>query len=1694
MKDVHRMSNSPLSLILEKYRNVSFSERDKGARFEILIQRYLKTEPLYASRFKKIWLWNEFPFRHDFGGKDIGIDLVAETTDGDYWAIQCKCYAEDAHLGKDAVDSFLATSSKRFQNEALKTVGFSTRLWISTTRNFGSEFENTIRNQNPPVIKLSLTDLENSPVDWFELEKGSSGKRSRKEQKKLRPHQADAVAAVYKYFKKRENTRGKLVMACGTGKTFTALKIAEKETGGNGLVLCLVPSIALVGQMLREWSSDSSGEFNAICVCSDSEVSKKRSKDSDELFETVENLALPASTDAKSVCAQIYKYAGTNPAGRRGLTVVFSTYHSIDVISEAQKKLSASYGKNSFDFDLIICDEAHRTTGVTLKNESESAFVRVHDNEFIVAAKRLYMTATPRLYGEESKKKAKESDAVLCSMDDFDLYGEEIFRIGFGEAVEKGLLADYKVLVLTIGKEQISPSLQAAIADGGTEINTDDAAKFIGCLNALSKRMLVNHELLSASDPEPMRRAVAFCQNIKISKKTTGVFNNSQKLYEADFDEELRKSLVQVEAEHVDGSMGAGTRDAKLAWLKEETSSLSRKKCRILTNVRCLSEGVDVPALDAVLFLSARNSQIDVVQSVGRVMRVAEGKKYGYIIIPVVIPAGVKPEEALDKNDRFAVVWSVLNALRAHDDRFNAIVNKIQLNKNRPKQILVGGIADGDGNSVSESSPIQDELNLRFEKLSGEIYVKMVEKVGDRRYWENWAKDVAEIAKRHIERIQKLVSVAGTHKTAFDEFVCELRQNINPSVREDDVIEMLAQHIITRPVFNALFENHEFTQNNAISKSMSEMLNLLEEQALDKDHETLERFYKSVRKRVSDIDNAEGKQKIIKDLYDKFFKTAFPKVVEKLGIVYTPIEIVDFLIHSVEHVLRTEFSRSLADENVHILDPFTGTGTFITRLLQSGIIPKEKLLHKYRNEIHANEIVLLAYYIASVNIENTFAEVAGTKNYDPFPGACLTDTFQLGEDGNDALLFKMFPENSKRVRDQKRVPLRVILGNPPYSVGQKSANDNAQNESYPKLENRIAETYAAGTNATSSKSLYNSYVKAFRWASDRIDSKNGGIVAFVTNGTWLDGNAMDGFRKCLEKEFSSIYVFNLRGNCRTSGELRQREGGGAFGIGCRDPISLTILVKMGEAVSNRFTENLQERNPAKRMQFAPEEGAMKRLETASPKARIYYRDIGDYLSRESKLEIIKKAHDISFRDGSAWEILSPNEHGDWINLRNDKFSTYIPLAPEKKFDAGTKSVFVINSLGVVTNQDAFAYNFSKEFLRDKTVESINFYNAECRAFQEKRRNFPKKKFLELVEIDDSKISWFTKLQGKCERGEEAIFSEKYFRKSIYRPFQKQVHYFNPEWTNRPGQMPELFPTREHENLVICVGGKNEHSPLITNCVPDLHLNGDVQAFPLYYYEENTARERSLFDSLGEAVSNRFQTDDRFIRRDGISDFILERSRELYGERVTKEDIFYYVYGFLHSPDYRREFSADLKKMLPRLPLTDLPRDFWAFSKAGRELAELHLNYETAPLPRDILATYYSGEAVFNRFTEDTREGNSTKRLETASPSLRVLQMRFEKGLKPKDRPDKILYNEQITVGPVPAEAYDYVVNGKSAIEWVMERYAVTTHKESGIINDPNLWCEEHGDPAYIVNLLRRVIDLSRKSVAIINSLPHISFS
>ena len=1654
-----------LDEILYKFRTESFTQKDKGTRFERLMRSWLLSDPRY-SMLTEVWLWEDFPSKADFGGKDTGIDLVARTDSGDYWAIQCKCYKDDATIDKPAVDSFLATSSRTFKDvDTLQTTSFARRVWISTTNHWGINAEEAIQNQNPPVNRVSLVDLQNSPVDWQLLLDGLKGKDAMLPGKQPREHQLRAMSAAHEYFTTHD--RGKLIMACGTGKTYTALKIAEEMLPEKGLVLFLVPSISLLGQTLNAWCADATKPIKGICICSDAKASRKIKKDFDDTQDSAVDLAVPATTNPKNIAKQLKAYRSHD-----GLTVVFSTYQSIEAIKAAQdetlKETSGSYGK----FDLIVCDEAHRTTGVKLSDRDESNFTKIHDADYIKGKKRLYMTATPRLYGSSAKIKASEKDAILCSMDDEKLYGDEFFRVNFSYAVEHGLLTDYKVLVLTVNEDDLPGEVLKDIKDpNNTELNFDDTSKLIGVINGLSKIIRGDNRVTWDNDPGVMQRAIAFCSSIGNAASPGTSVNTSMVLpkicekYRDSIDPEEREHVVEVSARHIDGSMNSQERNAQLAWLAED--NIAENECRVLTNVRCLSEGIDVPALDAVLFLSSRNSQVDVVQSVGRVMRnFRKGqpgeKKYGYIIIPIVVPSDVKPEDALDNNVYFSTVWNILNALRSHDDHFNAEVQKIALNKNKASKVVVGGPGIGhnalsDGQDTHDAQQLENaevarQLELRFGEMQSGIYAKLVEKCGDRLYWENWSKKVGLIARKFIERISKLVENVPALKSEFNIFVKGLQENLNPSVDEGQAIEMLAQHLISQPVFDALFQDYNFVNNNAVSRSMHRMIEQLEEVGgFKKDTAELEQFYDSVRVNVGNIDNLEGKQTVIKNLYEKFFKGAFPLTVEKLGIVYTPVECVDFIIHSVNDILMREFNSSLSDENVHIIDPFTGTGTFITRLLQSGLIKPEDMERKYLNEIHCNEIVLLAYYIADVNIEAVYHDIMKPDHYVNYDGICLTDTFQLAESAQQSLSQEFFRENSEGVLRQKKAPIRVVIGNPPYSVGQKSANDNAANLSYPILDSRISETYAKLATETNNKgSIYDSYIRAFRWASDRIPQNEGGVIGFITNSGWIDKLAFDGFRRSLANEFTDIYVIDLRGSIRgKSGEAAKREGQSVFDI--LTGVAITILVK----------------NPQK----------------STNEAKIHYFDIGEYLNKKSKLNKIKDFRSILTKK-IPWLSIRPNEKADWINQRDGLFDTLIPLAPSKKFSLDSKSVFSLYSMGIATNRDTWDYNFSTVSLLENISSTVKFYNSQVELLSDARSKGDNRPFEDIVSNDVTKISWSSSLTSTLERGLKASFEPNTVKTSLYRPFVKTNLYFGDKFVHRRGQFNNIFPTSDSVNMCIIftgVGGRKDFASLISSSFVDLELIEKCQCFPLYWYEENKVQEQSLFDFGSESS-------DKYIRRDGITDWILKEVRTRFGnsKAITKEHIFYYVYGILHSPQYRERFAADLKKSLPRIPIVDNVEDFMAFYKAGKALAELHLNYEQVPPSPDVTATI--ADAVYKEPTSDDPFSGYTQYDHFFVDKMTFPKVRNEAGKLVPDK-SRIIYNGNITIENIPAKAYEYIVNGKSAIEWIMERYAITQDSRSLIVNNPNDWSKEHHNPTYIFDLLLSIINLSVQTVDIVNSLP-----
>jgi len=1613
---------SALQKVLLTIRENSTNTTEMGNAFERLSKVFLEHDATQNQQYSKVWHYEDWAKENEgYSTKDIGIDLVAKLREEEgYCAIQCKFYEPEYSISKVDLDSFISASS---------TDDFQRLVLIDTSiQPIGKNARSVFDNINKDYIRIQLSELEESRIDW--LSYVSDGTVRLHSKKELRDHQIKALSAVREGL--AENDRGKMIMACGTGKTLTSLRIAEELAGAGKSVLYMVPSLALMSQTVREWKNDAKEDFTAFSACSDDKVGRKKPKD-DQIQVNLHDLSFPATTDARKLSEQIKR------SNKSKMTVVFSTYHSIDVISSAQ------YDHDLGEFDLIICDEAHRTTGAKLVEDDESNFIKIHSDENVRGKKRLYMTATPRIYGETAKQKEVEGEVNLASMDDKSIFGENLFYRGFGWAVENDLLTDYKVVVLMMDEQIVSDRVQRSFTEGA-ELELDDATKMVGCYKALAKVGIQTNKEGISNDIKPMKRALAFCQNIKTSQMFSSEFSNVVDDYISHEDvTEEQKTNLQVELFHVDGTFNAEQRNEKLSWLKDDTDE---NICRVLTNARCLSEGVDVPALEAIMFIHPRKSQIDIVQSVGRVMRKAEGKKLGYVIIPITVAPGVSAEKALNDNERYKVVWQILNALRAHDERFDSTINRIGLGEDVSDRIeIIDGTSTseleattavvedvkskakkkdtndedadtnlgGDEETVENASDEPEQLSFTFTDLSQAIKAKIVEKCGTRDYWENWASDIAKIAQQHITRINSIVLNSGTkERAAFMQFVAEIRDDLNPEITETDAVEMLAQHIITRPVFDTLFQGNRFTSENAVSKAMETVLSQIYDKKIDTETRTLEKFYDSVTRRAADIITSTGRQTLILELYDRFFRNAFPLMTQKLGIVYTPVEVVDFIIHSVEDVMQEEFATSLGNDGVHILDPFTGTGTFISRLLQSGVMSKDQIRRKLKSEIHANEIVLLAYYIACINIEAVYDDLVKENQYQSFDGMVLTDTFQLYEQDRD-MIANLLPDNSERRTRQKNRNIRVVVGNPPYSIGQRSENDNAANIQYPNLDDSISKTYAKHSSAQRQVALYDNYIRAFRWASERIGDE--GVIGFVTNAGWIDGNATDGFRKCLSYEFSKIYVFHLRGNQRTSGELSRKEGGKIFGSGSRSPIAITILVKNKNA---------------------PQKGT------------IYFHDIGDYLDRKQKLSIISKLKSIkSMMDDDKFIKIQPDANNDWINQTDKSFEKYAVMGSKTAED---KPLFERYTLGVVTSRDAWCYNFSKHKLGLNIEKLSSNYNREVEKLL-RGEVFDKSK----LNSDKTQYSWSRSLLSNLKNKRKIQFDADSIWTSIYRPFTKTNLYFDKNLNEVQYQLSKVYPTNISSNTCIVVNGagaKTEFSALAVNKIPDYNFfQAGAQTFPLVLYDMQS-------EGLFAVDSTRPSIDINWVKEISQST----------GEQITDLQLFHYIYAVLHSAEYKFKFQNNLMKELPRIPFSKRQDTFLDFAKKGEILMELHVNFERQ-----------------EKYKIDIAQGNlDLLAIESPKDFYRVQQMKFAK----KGDKSTVIYNKNFTIKNIPLEAYEYIVNGKPALEWVMERQCVKIDKASGIVNDANDYANETmNNPAYPLELFQRVITVSLETMKIVKSLP-----
>ena len=1531
-------------------------------------------------------------------------------------------YEKDHKVPKSDIDSFVSASDKKF---------FTKRIIVATNESWSDEVKGDLLSKSTPITVITGAELKTSNIDWSAYDKGIIANLSKR---KVRPYQAEAINQTILGFK--NNDRGKLIMACGTGKTFTSMKIVEQYPGKGGLVLFLVPSLSLLSQTLTDWKRNCDIHINAFAVCSDNKIGKADLSKLDALT-SIDQLSYPATTDANTLQIKVqnalYK--------KDELTVIFSTYQSIQVISGAQ-------GKGLPEIDLIICDEAHRTAGNYFEDDQkeESYFTKVHDNQFIKAKKRLYMTATPKIYGKISKEQAETSDLVLYSMDDESIFGPTFSTVSFTRAIDLGCLVDYKVVVLTLDESLLEKDYDFLSTDNFGGISIQNAGKIVGVWRALSKMDLKGESSIK-DDIFPMKRAVAFAQVIEKSEDTDKTSSKEYATYfnavidqykerEKAFlkkrwgkkfseDEYDKGHKLQIETMHIDGSMNATEKESRLSWLRAEPQE---NKCKILFNVRCLSEGVDVPSLDAVVFLSPRKSPVEVVQTVGRVMRIAPNKKRGYVILPIVVQPGSIDDLILNKNKDFDVVWEILNALKSIDPTFGRAVDG-ETGKINPERIEVISITDkkfshkkgADSNStasrkktkksdktedtISDDGTYQTGFDFdRDEFLEEEIRSKIVKRVGNRKEWSDWAEEVGEICQTQIKHITKIVNENASSKKALDKFIEELKATLNGNITQDAVIEMLGQHVVIKPVLQALFKEYPFAEQNPISKALTEMLDKLDKKGMKRCTELLEPFYGDVNRRMESATDAETRQTIIKDMFDKFFKTAFPKMRDKLGIVYTPVEIVDFINHSVADLLDKEFGLNIGEPNVHILDPFTGTGTFIVRLLQSGLIKTEDLKYKYENEIHAHEIVPLAYYIAAMNIETAYHELCEDEEYKPNDILVWTDTFANNEESD---LFKTsLADNNKNLSRENSEDVRVIIGNPPYSVGQESQNDDNANEHYDQLDARLKETYVDRSSATLKGKLFDSYIRAYRWASDRIGSL--GVIGFVTNAGWIESASADGMRKCMAEEFSSIYIYHLKGNQRTSGERSRQEGGKIFAEGSRAPIAMVFLVK----------------NPNDPI-----------------KGKIFFHSVEDYLTREQKLNEVSNFGSISNKSMS-WERIIPDKHGDWLNQKDDSFQKYISIFEKD----GENCIFNANSVGVCTNRDTWVYNSSKADLENNLSRTVKAYNKAI------DRVISGEDVQKVISETKDDISWTRGSKQRFNKLEKQNVTRTNIIISMYRPFFKQNLYYqkNPVFIEMPSRWKEVFPNESSKNLVISVTGvgNKDFSCFVSKNIVDLQCMFNGQNFPRFIYSDD-----------GEKF-------------DAITDTALKHFQFPYGDvglSINKDDIFYYIYGILHSPDYREKYANNLSKELPKIPRVASFDQFCAFKDAGRKLANLHVNYEKQPEYKDVLI---SGDESGNWHVDQMKWGKIPGKTGNAAKDKSIL-----------------IYNDKITIKNIPLEAQEYVVNKKSALDWVVERACVSTDKKTGITNDFNQYGIENGNERYPLELFLKVLTVSMETMKIVKSLP-----
>jgi Predicted helicase len=1491
---------------------------EKGRLLELATKLYLEDEGF------TVYSWKEFAVKNGFVLQDTGIDLVAEKNEQLY-AVQCKNWNKEVSW-KD-LGTFVGSLT-------LKDFDFKGGILVATKLSI--EAEKKIHEIKKDLITIPVSDIE----EYLEKAKAFlEGKQIEKEKKELRPYQKSAIESVIKGF--QSNDRGKLIMPPGTGKTLVALKIAE-SFGKGSLVLFLCPSIALLDQSIKAWIRDSEILINSYAVVSDTGVGKEDDLNAKSL------LSFPATTSVQELI-EVFNLE------KDKLNVIFSTYQSLDVIKEAQIL-------GLPEFDLILCDEAHRTAGVSKKEETN--FKLIHNNENIKGKKRLYMTATPKVFdvkGEERRKIEEENLIKIFDMNDEEIFGPKFFEYSFRKAIQEGYLSDYRIVAMELDKKEVQKELYEYLGSKDS-LDVDETTKLVG-LGRLVKGEVYNE----SGNPLDLKikSGIVFTSKIAKSKKIAEEF---PKIFQEYF-----KTTPPAEIKHIDGKMSAFEKRNRIDWLKGGNDN----KAHILTNAKVLTEGIDVPALDFVAFLEPKESIVDIIQALGRVIRKAEGKDFGLIFIPLVVDTEKENIDEQVEKTSYKTMWQVITALASLDSAFEAQIRHILITEGNENK------KNKDQDKVKEDEVlIIDKGNMKqkklYEPIRKYISAKIVKsfRLGSI-FLKDWAVETAKIAKDLKDQIQIAFEKDQSFRQKFEELKTALSTILNEGIKEQDTIDLIVQYMLTKPIFDAVFEHKDRTDE--ILDSIFEYF----KHFLENNIKELDKFYEEVQNKAKGLRNEEERQEFLRHLYTNFFNVAFKERTDEAGIAYTPVPLVSFITKFVNYLTQKHFGKQLHDEDVVLLEPFAGTGTFISLAIEN--MDPQKLEEKLqRKEIWANEILLLPYMAMTKNIESVISKKTG--KFIPFETALWTDSFalmeKLYERKTPKLAFNVPDKFKEMIEKQLEAKVNVIVSNPPWRVGRENENVGRRNVEYKNLRNRIEETYAKYAKAlgiTNVNRLYDTYIQALRMASDRIEE---GVIGFVLNNGWLKGLTGRGVRKALSEEFSEVYVYDLKGDANARSK---KEGENVFPIKVGN--CLLFLVKKKD-----------KKEPAK----------------------IYYKAVKDHAKKEEKFAELKEWEEKP--NQIPWQEIAPNKKHDWIGQGDEEFEMFIKLGDKKNKHELT--IFDTFSLGLNTNRDDYAYNFSKDDLKEHMGRLIDTFNGQLEEVW--RGKITKENIEEKIEKDQKKIKWSSslkeyllRLKEKQEYKEDKVFP------AFYKPFVSMLVYFDKVFNHRTSNLLSIFPTLNSNNLAIAVSGKgsNWFDTFITDRIVDINAMTPTQIFPLYAY---AIENNQLFDKTVQKVYN-------------ITDKALNHfQKTLNDNSITKEDIFYYVFGVLSTPSYVEKFKNNLSKELPRVPILE---NFKEISELGKQLAKLQLNYQR----------YVSAVVMKEKEKPNLTEYSNL----TITADENALNGYVEKvTLGKKDR--EITINGTVKVQNIPEFAFECKVGNYPPIEWISKYLVKEEDKDTGIIWDPNI--------------------------------------